>query len=1095
MNDAERNLMSIFSDALDRASDEERVAYLDQSCAGSPTLRERVEALLRAHARAGNFLGQPTDDEVEATGVQPADDTAPTPAPASGALIGGRYKLLERIGEGGMGEVWMAEQRLPLQRKVALKIIKAGMDTRQVVARFEAERQALALMDHPNIAKVFDAGATESGRPYFVMELVKGTPITIYCDEHRLTLRERLELFLPVCQAIQHAHQKGIIHRDIKPSNVLIAPYDSRPVPKIIDFGVAKAIGQRLTERTLYTGFGAVVGTLEYMSPEQAELNNQDIDTRSDIYALGVLLYELLTSTTPLGHERLTQAAFTEMLRAIREEEPTKPSTRLSTSEELPTISANRHTEPAKLTRLMRGELDWIVMKCLEKDRTRRYETATGLAADLRRLLHHEPVEAGPPSAWYRLRKCARRNRVPLATTAVVAMALIAGTGVSTWEAIRAVRAEGLAQKRLETEGVARLQAMGERNRADLARQEADRRGTEAREVVEFLINDMIGAASPSRTQGKITTVDKVLAQADQNIGQRFGDRPLIEASIRNALGLAYMQLGLYPKAEEHARRAVELRLAHLGPGHSDTIAAQNALGWALLLNFLKGYSPEKHEEAHILATKVFATARKVLGLDHKETLRSSNVLATALAFRGRIDEARSLREEMLPIYKRVLGLQDPDTLKVMSQLSRDWLDIGNLERAKQLGEVCLDVQRRVWPNHPDTVSTMSRLADIYFSLRQFDRALEMRRRTMDACVRVLGLAHPITQKTIGGYLHYALTEGIPWEQARKDLEQLLEQSRRETESEAKLTFSITATCLALLLRQHGRIGEARALLEQTLTESLRLRTELPSRQLVDEVRALAQFLLSRWPGLAPGVSPGERPHPSFRIEAPFRAVSPVADGRIAPGEYGSSVQARFDDDANPGRLWAWGKSRSKSADDLSVWVHAAHTDRSLFLAFNVSDQFIDTSGEFDDGIQVFINGDLVANDMPPGFLANTTGNREGFHLTADAGGHQRTDFMGFSSFSNADWKVGTSRTRDGYIIEFEIPLALIDTRDGPEYVPATSGSELPVNFGIIDNDASVSALTDYGIFWAEDPALLPWFGGEDVWTVSLRLVPRPDGP
>jgi serine/threonine protein kinase/WD40 repeat protein len=442
MSDSEQNLLTIFSAALDCGSDEERAAYLDQACAGSPALRERVEALLRAHARAGSFLGQPTDDAEEMVGLEPANGAAPTSEHASGTLIAGRYNLLERIGEGGMGEVWMAEQREPIQRRVALKIIKAGMDTRQVVARFEAERQALALMNHPNIAKVHDAGATDSGRPYFVMELVKGTPITTYCDQHRLTLRQRLELFLPVCRAIQHAHQKGIIHRDIKPSNVLIAPYDGHPVPKMIDFGVAKAIGQRLTERTFYTGLGAVVGTLEYMSPEQAELNNQDIDTRSDIYTLGVLLYELLTGTTPISLERLTQTAFTEILRLVREEEPPKPSSRLSHSKEtLQVIAAQRHTEPARLPKLVRGELDWIVMKTLEKDRIRRYETASGLARDIEHYLRDEPVQACPPTVGYRLRRLVRRHKGPVIAVGLVVLALVAGIIGTTWGLVRAEKA------------------------------------------------------------------------------------------------------------------------------------------------------------------------------------------------------------------------------------------------------------------------------------------------------------------------------------------------------------------------------------------------------------------------------------------------------------------------------------------------------------------------------------------------------------------------------------------------------------------------------------------------------------------------------
>jgi serine/threonine protein kinase/tetratricopeptide (TPR) repeat protein len=359
----------------------------------------------------------------------------------------GPYKLLQQIGEGGMGTVFMAEQTQPVQRKVALKVIKPGMDSRQVIARFEAERQALALMDHPHIAKVLDAGTTDNGRPYFVMELVKGVPITRYCDERRLTPRERLELFVPVCQAVQHAHQKGVIHRDLKPSNVLMALYDGQPVPKVIDFGVAKATGPKLTERTLFTEFGQVVGTLEYMSPEQAELNQLDIDTRSDIYSLGVILYELLTGTTPLEAKRLKESSLLEVLRIIREEEPPKPSTRLSTTEELASIAANRGAEPRKLRGLVRGDLDWIVMKCLEKDRNRRYETANGLVRDIERYLRDEPVQACPPSVGYRFRKFARRHKAGLVMAALLLAATVVSTVVVWQERQEAIRQRDTAQR------------------------------------------------------------------------------------------------------------------------------------------------------------------------------------------------------------------------------------------------------------------------------------------------------------------------------------------------------------------------------------------------------------------------------------------------------------------------------------------------------------------------------------------------------------------------------------------------------------------------------------------------------------------------
>jgi serine/threonine protein kinase/tetratricopeptide (TPR) repeat protein len=411
---------------------ESRAAYLDRVCGDDAALRQRLEALLRKHDQAGSFLEQPAVP-VSATVDVPAVGERP------GTVIG-PYKLIEQIGEGGMGAVWMAQQTDPVKRLVALKLIKAGMDSRQVIARFEAERQALALMDHPNIARVLDGGTTGAGRPYFVMDLVKGVPITRYCDEHHLTPRQRLELFLPVCQAVQHAHQKGIIHRDLKPSNVLVALYDGQPVPKVIDFGVAKAAGQTLTEDTLVTGFGAIVGTLEYMSPEQAEINQLDIDTRSDIYALGVLLYELLVGSPPFSSKEMGTGGLLEMLRVIREQEPTKPSAKLSTAEGLPTLAANRGTEPAKLTKLVRGELDWIVMKALEKDRARRYETANGFAGDVRRYLNDEPVLACPPSVGYRLRKFVRRNRGPVVAASAILLCLLTGIVGTTAGLVWALR-------------------------------------------------------------------------------------------------------------------------------------------------------------------------------------------------------------------------------------------------------------------------------------------------------------------------------------------------------------------------------------------------------------------------------------------------------------------------------------------------------------------------------------------------------------------------------------------------------------------------------------------------------------------------------
>jgi WD40 repeat protein/serine/threonine protein kinase len=456
---------ALFAALLEKPTRAERAAYLEGACGDDHALRARLEALLAAHDGSGGVLDAPPSVLAATAAYRPLTE-------GPGTVIG-PYKLLQQIGEGGMGVVYMAEQQEPVRRKVALKIIKPGLDSEQVIARFEAERQALALMDHQNIARVLDAGTTESGRPYFVMELVHGVPITQFCDDNQLTPRERLALFVPVCQAIQHAHQKGIIHRDVKPSNVLVTMYDDKPVPKVIDFGVAKAIEQRLTEKTLFTQFGALVGTFEYMSPEQAELNAFGVDTRSDIYSLGVLLYELLTGTTPLERRRLREAALGELVRLIKEEEAPRPSQRLSSSQNLPKIAAARKTEPARLSKLVQGELDWIVMMCLEKDRARRYDTASSLARDVERYLADEPVEACPPSARYRLGKFARKYRKALVTAAAFTVLLVAGLVLSTLLAMWATSAEREANRQRIASDDAREEALDAKAEADRQRDAA----------------------------------------------------------------------------------------------------------------------------------------------------------------------------------------------------------------------------------------------------------------------------------------------------------------------------------------------------------------------------------------------------------------------------------------------------------------------------------------------------------------------------------------------------------------------------------------------------------------------------------------------
>ena len=440
MNDPSK-VESILLAALEKATPEARSAYLDDACQGNPGLREQVNRLLAAHSKAVEFLEMPAAAVEEKTAVYVPSVEKP------GSILVGRYKLLEMIGEGGMGEVWVADQLEPIKRRVALKLIKPGMDSRNVLGRFEAERQALAVMDHPNIAKVLDAGTTADGRPYFVMELVKGTPITEFCDARKLTPQRRLELFITVCRAIQHAHMKGIIHRDIKPSNVLVELHDDKAVAKVIDFGVAKAVGQQLTEKTIYTGFGALVGTPAYMAPEQATFNALDVDTRADVYALGVLLYELLAGSPPIEKERMKKAALDEVLRIVRDEEPPRPSARLSTSQARASIAATRQIDPVKLSELMKGEIDWIVMKALEKERTRRYESANSFADDVQRYLNGEQVQAVPPSLGYRMRKAYRKNRTAVRVACAFTLLMITALAVSSWLAVKATRAESTAKR------------------------------------------------------------------------------------------------------------------------------------------------------------------------------------------------------------------------------------------------------------------------------------------------------------------------------------------------------------------------------------------------------------------------------------------------------------------------------------------------------------------------------------------------------------------------------------------------------------------------------------------------------------------------
>jgi serine/threonine protein kinase len=750
------NELSIVLAALGKADPVERAAYLNEVCGTDAPLRRSVEEQLQARERAGGASVAIADHASDVTAGPTTDQPPNRPiAEAPGSWVG-PYKLLQQVGEGGMGTVFLAEQDKPVRRRVALKVIKPGMDSAHVLARFEAERQALALMDHPNIARVFDAGTTDTGRPYFVMELVKGVPITEYCDANHLTPRERLEFFVPVCQAIQHAHQKGIIHRDIKPSNVMVTLHDGVPVPKVIDFGVAKAIEQRLTERTLFTQLGAVVGTPMYMSPEQAGISGLDIDTRSDIYSLGVLLYELLTGSTPLPRARLRQAAFPEMLRRIHEEEPPKPSTRLSTTEELPAIAAHRKTEPAKLARLVRGELDWIVMKCLEKDRTRRYETANGLARDLQRYLADEPVEAGPPSAAYRLRKYARKHRAALAMTGAFAAVLVVTTGVSLWQAVRATQEES----------------------------KAKRSASESQAVLGFFENRVLAAARPEGQKGGLghdVTLREALHAAEKSIAAAFVDQPVVEAAIRHTLGETYLYLQERERAIRQFERARALREAKLGPDHPQTLASMNKLASAYrdanrrddvialheealrlrkarlgpdhldtlesMNNLAIGYSDAgRFDDAIALLEEVLRLFKAKLGPDHPDTLLSMNNLATTYGEAGRLDDEIALQEETLKLLKARLGPGDSLTILSMHNLSAAYREAGRLGDALALGEETLRLRKaKTGPDHLFTLRAMGSLAETYREAGRLGDALALHEETLRLRKAKLGPDHPDT--------------------------------------------------------------------------------------------------------------------------------------------------------------------------------------------------------------------------------------------------------------------------------------------------------------------------------------------------------------
>lgn len=677
----DRTESSLFAAAIE-LQPEEQAAFLNRECAGNTALRARLDALLIAHNRRGHLLDRPPlAADLEATVVHYSSQERP------GVVIAGRYKLLEEIGQGGMGTVWVAEQTTPVQRKVAIKVIKAGMDSRQVLARFEAERQALAMMDHTNIAKVLDGGLTETGRPYFAMEYVKGVAITEYCDANQLNIAERLQLFVQVCSAVQHAHQKGIIHRDLKPSNILVAPYDDRPVPKVIDFGLAKAMYHPLTERTLHTAHETVLGTPLYISPEQAQLNNIDVDTRADIYSLGVLLYELLTGTTPLERKRFQEAAWDEVRRIIREEEPPCPSMRLSSTDTLPSLAACRQSEPARLTREIRGDLDWIAMKALEKDRGRRYETANAFAADVQRYLGGEAVFAHPPSAGYRLKKLIRRHRGPVIAASLVLLSLVGGVIGTTWGLVRADEQR-------------RLAVQSQYNEAQL-REKAEKSEKLAQEQKQLAI----------QSQRNETRLRK---EAEESEKQAQEQKQLAIQSQRNETRLRKEAEESEKQAQEQKRRAVEFRDITL-----DALRSTTGTDVEKLIGERQSLGP--NERAYLGAiVERWQKLASVEGNDEQaRALRGEAHFRVGVLWQklGRRNEARGEYESALQIQEKLAsdfpasGDYRSSLATTQNNLGLLLSDLGERDEAAEILRTAISVQKKLTVDFPQVPNYRNELA------------------------------------------------------------------------------------------------------------------------------------------------------------------------------------------------------------------------------------------------------------------------------------------------------------------------------------------------------------------------------------------------
>ncbi|MCC7064675.1 MAG: serine/threonine protein kinase [Planctomycetes bacterium] len=842
-----QHLRQLFDRALD-VPPADRAGFLAEACGGDEALRLRLLAMLNA-ADDEHFLGAATSPGTITT------DQMATLGEGPGSRIG-PYKLLQQIGEGGFGVVFLAEQTQPVARKVALKIVKLGMDTRQVIARFEQERQALALMDHPNIARVVDAGATDTGRPFFVMDLVKGMPIVEYCDRNRLTLDERLVLFTQVCNAVQHAHGKGIIHRDLKSSNVLVTTQDGRPMAKVIDFGIAKATSQKLTDKTLFTEHQPVIGTLQYMSPEQAA-GSLDIDTRTDVYSLGVLLYELLTGSTPFDSKTIQDAMLGEIQRIIREVDPPRPSTRLSDSQEvLASIAAHRRVEPKRLGLLLRGDLDWIVMMALEKDRARRYGTADGLAADIARHLAGEPVLAAPPSRSYQLRKFVRRHRGPVLASALLASSLLLGVIAFAWqasiaadEAVRARGAEAATQQRVtELQLVIDFQgSMLEQvdptqaglrltddvlTKFDAALQKAGVKGDEREQVTATFRS---GWQRLNATDIACSLIDSTILQpAVAAIDETLATQPTVAASMREVLGERYRELGMLDKALPLLTEALATMRAQLGKEHKVT------------LSYIESLCSLHHDRGDVeaeraLCEEALALGRSTLGELAPFTLRAINNMGLSLRSRGQFAAAEPWYREALAKMRQVFGETDERTLTVKNNLGYLLGELGKLEEAESLLRLAYaECRATLGDEHTETLSTQNNLAIVLQDVGKPNEAEPLLRQQLEVYRRRGGEEHPDTLRTLNNLGQLMKDLGRQGEAEPLFREALAARIRRY--GKEHIDTLVPMNNLGLLLSEQSRLAEAEPLLRETL--ELRRRVRGPDHlETLNSVNNLANLL------------------------------------------------------------------------------------------------------------------------------------------------------------------------------------------------------------------------------------------------------------